>query len=709
MARVDLRCRCGHSFFVGEAQAKAPEGVECPACLERVPMPVLPPAAGRLPSRATSRGSENSTAKLLAAAIQPVAALPPSKKKAILLAAGALGLVVVTIVVTILVSGGSSGDSQRQKESADEARRRKYEELSRQDTKPETSPPPASAPSPAPAPAPAPAPPKPAPSTQYKPMPSSAPPPPAAPVIPPPPAAPPQETPTVPVSPDLIGRLRTELLGLPPFYLNAVVAPAAMARVNGVISSGRGSPEDVGGIEALLNGGKLKAVKEEMALVLQTLPILERESEEKLPVDRITYRESGRVLNCRILEDGADAVKISRTLAGGVGGQMSIRREEIASVEKGKGIGAEFATRWEAARKGALPAQVELLTWCKDNTLPGQAKLVAFSILRADPSNTLARAEAGLPADPVKNAEDLASGSLIVYQGKSWNPRQLREKFVSDGFTLVDGRWYSKKDKMISVPSLFRYERQSDKPVVFSGSAGLCHETETTFKKTVDVTTSQSTEQPEVKLVRRFYSPEMKTQLTPSIPPGIVPPVNTMELETRVLADVGIPAPGTKMTGEVAINVPVGATILEASVITTAEVKAGGSITVYFVAAPGSPEAGKRTRLYGCDPKESQSHPIPSELVRGTTEVNLVAVIEQTAAYTPKVERHRERAAVYRKNNLIQSPAVDILYHRLIPDWKAVLFPSNSNTYEVFRLKVALAEPAPQVDKVFAANPEALK
>src|SRR5204862_5138108 len=237
--------------------------------------------------------------------------------------------------------------------------------------------------------------------------------------------------------------------------------PAEKLRLNGLVASGRGTSEDASFIEALLGGAKLKAARDEVALIAQTLPTLERESQENLPVDRITYIAGGRVLNCRIVEEGEEVVKVARALSGGVGGQMPIRKDAIR-IEKGKGIGTEFATRWEAARKGALSAQVELLGWCKDNTLPGQAKLVAFTILRSDPSNTLARGEGGLSPDPVKNAEDLAKGGLIPYQGKNWNPKQLRDKFIADGYYLLGGSWYSKKDKMITVPGLFAYERQKD-------------------------------------------------------------------------------------------------------------------------------------------------------------------------------------------------------------------------------------------------------
>jgi hypothetical protein len=55
------------------------------------------------------------------------------------------------------------------------------------------------------------------------------------------------------------------------------------------------------------------------------------------------------------------------------------------------------------------------------------------------------------------------------------------------------------------------------------------------------------------------------------------------------------------------------------------------------------------------------------------------------------------------------APAVDIIHYRQIPDYKAVLFPSNSNTIEVFRLKAVVAEPAPLLTRLFSGNPDLLR
>jgi hypothetical protein len=663
MPRVDLQCSCGHKFFVGDTQLRQRGGAtECPACGS----PVKPKVA---------------TIRRAAAAPKP-ALNPKIKLYAIL---GGVGVVLAGAVFAVisLFSGKPEVDHEKQAQLKDEARRKMYEQLSAsKETK--TPPPPAPVIPEKKAPKPA----------DVKP---SAEPPKAPPAPAPAPVAP-APAPTQPeITPDLLARARTELLELHPFYLRAALTPAEKSRVESIVSAGRGPSADSDYLTWILAGEKLKTVRDEILLISRLLPIAEREARENLPVDRIVLNEGGRVVNCKVLDEGDENVKVARA-----GGQMSFRKESIQRIEKGKGIGGEFATRWETAQKGGVAPQVELLAWCKENALLSQAKLVALTIVRADPSNAAARIDAGLPADPVKHSEAVASGGVITYQGKNWTPVELKEKFLKDGYSLLDGKWYAKKEKLIAVPGLFKYEKQNDKTVIFGGTAPLCHDTETTYKQVPDPASGQTVEQAETKQVRRFYAPFMMVGLTASLPPGVVPPRSTPELSVQVNVDEGKPAAGTPMKGEVTIQVPVGAPILEASVMTAAEVKAGGSIAVYHVTNE------KQTKLYDCDPKETQSHPIPVELVRGQTEVNLLAVIEEPAAYVAKTERRRFRNAIVRKNVTV-SPAVDIIYYRQIPDYKAVLFPSTSNTNEVFRLKLALAEPAPHVDKVFAGCPDVLK
>jgi hypothetical protein len=608
-------------------------------------------------------------------------------------------VIVLGIGILAFVGSSPSVDYEKQAALAVEKRKKAFEEaVTKSAPAPVVKPPPTADPAPVkPAPV---APPK----AVMEPKPKVAPDPVPAPAAAP--AAPKSAGGTTPVNPDLSARIRTEVLSLHPFYLNLVLSPSEQSRMDRLLSGGTSVSDDVPFLQGIVSGSKLKAVRDELGLIAQTLPNLERESKEGLPVDKLTLGD-GRVLNCRVLEEDVDVVKVSRTVTGGVGGQMSFRRENIARLEKGKGIGADYAVRWESARQGALAAQVEVLVWCKENGLQGQARLAAFTILRTDPSNTQARAEAGLPADPVKNAEDLARGGAIVYQGRSWTPRDLREKLLKDGYFLVDGQWYFKKERTIAIPNLFRYEKQADKPLTIGGNGMVCHDTETTYRSVKEPGSSTVVEHSDVRYLRRFYAPPMVIEPAPSPPPGVTPPVTTYELDIRSEYDKGTPAAGALMKGEVPLFVTVGEPILEASVMTTAEVKTGGSIVVYLVTKGA--EGEKRTKLYACDPKEGQNHAIPPELIRGSTELSLVAVIEGTAGYTQKVERRHVRD-VFREGKRVTLPALDVVHSRLIPDYKAMLFPSPATgSADVFRLKATTGEPAASLNKLFEANLDALK
>lgn len=692
MARVDLQCGCGHMFFVADTTLTPQRTATCPAC----------DATVKAPAGAAAKPG----AKPAKPAAPPQASFAPepsgnSKKKLYLLIGGAAAAVLIVVGILVVALSGPKVDYEAEAAKAVEARRKAFEEISSKPEKPTPK-----TPAPAPVAAPVPAPVKPArPEPVKAPAPVPAPPKKADPVPAPAPPEPKAAPAPVKAPTEALLRVRTEVLTLHPFYVGLVVPPTDRVRIDALIGGGPAGPDDAELLQALLTGSRLKAVRDEIALIAQTIPTVEREAQEGLPVDKVTMKD-GRVLNCRVVDEGVEVVKVARALSSGVGGALPLRRENIVRIEKGKGVGAEFQARWETAQKGPLPGLIELMVWCKENTMPGQAKLVALTIARTDPANPQARLEAGLPVDPVKNAEDIASGGIIVYQGRNWPAKELLDKLLKDGYTILNGQFYSKKEKLITVPGLFRYERQNDKPVAFIGENLLSHETDTIYRSTTDPNSGLSVEQTEVRQLKRFYSPTMTVTPTDRVPAGIVVPPSTYELQIKMAIDEAVPPPNKPMKGELTISVPVGDLLLEASVMTTAEVKAGGSITVYHVS--GSGEEQKRTKLYTCDPRESESHVIPAALVRGQTEVNLVAVIEQTSSYVQKQERrHVQKALMKGKQQM--APAVDVVHYRMVPEYKAMLFPSEKNTIEVFRLKAVVADPAPQLTKLFAGNPDLLK
>lgn len=155
------------------------------------------------------------------------------------------------------------------------------------------------------------------------------------------------------------------------------------------------------------------------------------------------------------------------------------------------------------------------------------------------------------------------------------------------------------------------------------------------------------------------------------------------------------------MRGEVSISVPLNAPILEASVMTSAEVKTGGKITVYLIVD------GRRIEVYDCESRESKSHKLP-EQIRGKTEVQLVVELNGRAGYAKKTEKKRTKT-VRRDTDRVIERGVEVTWNQLIPEYPAILFPSNANTVEVFRLTATTGEPAPGLDKLFENAPEILK
>jgi hypothetical protein len=681
MANVQFRCSCGFMFVVNEAQLGKTGKASCPSCLR----PVLLDGPG--PETAPRK-----TARVLTAA--PDA----SKMRMWVMVLGAGAAVLVGVIILLLVVTGDDTPSR---------------ERARYDFR--------EAPAASGGVGRMPAPPPPPPSVNVGSPPTSGVTGSAAsafPPQPPPPPPPPAPLPAgssgtvgsavqpgaaapgaAPLPAELLQQVRDGVLALHPFYQSLALPGPDKSRIEYLAKTGMGTADDVTYLRALL-GGKIKAALDERASIVQNLERLQKEALEGLPVDRLVMSD-GRIMPCRVLEETPEAVKIERKMAGGVGGTMNFRKETLRAVEKGRGPGGEFKTKWDSASKGAVPELAGLATWCRENSMTLQLQLVAHKILAADPGHAASRADAGLAADPIARAvEAEKQGGFISYDGRSWTPRELKEKLIRDGRFLQEGQWYAKKDRMISVPGLFRYERQTDKPVLISGSVPLSHEQVVSYTAVQDVSSNSFVEKEEIKNIRRFYAPTLGVRMGGWSQGSLQ---STIEVEVQGKEDKPDQPIGSVLTGEVFITVPVGEPILEASVMTAAEVKPGSSIVVSLI------HNAERIRLYACGAKEDDLHKLP-DAVKGKTQVDLVAAISMKSAYTAKVERRRVRGLKKNNANVVIQKALDVVHHRLIPDYHAMLFPSNSNTIEVFRLKVTTGEPLPAVTKLFAnAPPELLK
>ena len=655
MARVDLRCTsCAFMFHVSDVQISK-GSVKCPSCLSVVG--VDGPVAG-----GASRGPR---------VMQAAPDVAGQRMKLYLLIAGG-GVLVLIVIVALMMGGSRPPEEPERSEVRPPAPKPAAPQVVV--TRPPAEPPkPVAVPAAAPAPAPD--------------LPASAPS--AA------PAPAPAAAPTQPIPDDLLAALRDEILAYKAWHLNLALSAADRARVEKLVKAGRGETADLDFLKAAQEQPRVRAVREEVAAIREGLAKSEKEAIEALPSDKVLMKD-GRTLQGKILEETADVLKLERKFSGGVGGILPLPKAGVKEILRGKGIGGEFKTRWEAAQKAGLAELSALMAWCKENTLPLQAALVAHAILMQDPGRAEARQEVGLSADPVaRMAEAEKQGGFITYVGRRWVPKELKEKLIRDGYVLIEGRWVGRKEKMISVPGLFRYERQEAKPVTISGNgATVAHDVEKLFTPVQDVGAGTFTEKEEVKLLRRFWTPPLDVRQENNWPVD-QPQVQAVPgYNIKPLWDKPVAAPNSTLRGEVMISVPLDAPLLGAQVMTLAEVRPGASITVSVIVD------GRREKVYDCQPKEDKSHRLPDS-IRGKTQVDLSAEFVCAAIYKPKLERRRVVAPKKQNNGTIIQPGLEVVHYRQIPEFQAVLFPSNSNTLEVFRLTAELADPAPALDKLF--------
>jgi hypothetical protein len=657
MARIDLRCTsCAFMFHVSDAQtAKGP--VKCPSCLAVVG--VDGPVAG-----GARRGPK---------VMQAAPDVGGQRMKLILLIAGG-GVLVLVVVVALMMGGGSPPPEPAAGGPSTQLPRPKQ--------------PVAPAPKPA------------VPETP-KPAAGAAPAAPSAPVPVVQPAAAPVQAPaapavvTLPIPAEVLAGLRDDLLGYKEWHLNLALSAADCARVEPLVKAGRGEQADLDFLKAVHEHARVRAVREEVAALREGIVKTEKEAFDGLPVDRVDMKD-GREIQGKIVEETAELVKIERKIAGGSTAVSPLNKDGVKAVLRGKGLGNEFKTRWEAAQKGGVNELVALLAWCKEGSLGLQSTLVANALLIQDPGRPEARQQLGLSADPVaRMLEAEKQGGFISYNGRRWVPKELKDKLIRDGYALVEGRWVARKEKMISVPGLFRYERQESKPVSISGNgATVSHEVERIYSPVQDVASGTFTEKEELKLLRRFWAPPLEVRQENAWPSDQQSVQALPNYNIKPLWDKPVAKPGSTLRGEVMISVPLDAPLLGAQVMTLAEVKPGASITVSVLVD------GRREKVYDCQAKEDKTRRLPDS-IRGKTQVDLSAEIVCTAVYKPKVERRRVAGPKKQNNGTIIQPGLEVVHYRQVPEYQALLFPSNSNTIEVFRLTAELADPAPALDKLF--------
>jgi hypothetical protein len=276
----------------------------------------------------------------------------------------------------------------------------------------------------------------------------------------------------------------------------------------------------------------------------------------------------------------------------------------------------------------------------------------------------------------------------VKLDGKEWDALELKEKLVRDGYVVIDGKWMKKKDKMLSIPGLFRYEKQEKKQLVITGDLPMASNFVMNYKAVYNASSQQFTEEKSKTFTHRLYSPELNIETVEKRRDSGV------EKETIWYEDEGKPEAGTKMAGELRIPILSDEPVLAARVIAYAEIDEG-SVTCFVESQSGRTEAYKVTKT------DTKSHNLPDAAVKNLTKFDVVFRVETAAAYVAKEEKRTLAALKKTKDNKVIQKEIEVRHKKLTLDYKTRLFASNSNQVEVFRATLTVAEPAPNLTKAF--------
>ncbi len=632
MARTQITCKCGWVFFVADGS----EG-RCPSCGNTTAAPA--PA--------------KKTARRVAQSEEPEA----GDSKKVLVLCGAGGGAVLLLVVLYFAFAGGTPKPIPPSEGPSAFR----------------SPPPVPA---APTTTPRTADPGPAmPRPPDKPRTSDTPKPPEAPKL-------------IDLPPAVVVGVQTKVLALPAYYLDKCVTPAERARIDALLSAGRGTDVDASFLSGLPNRPSIGLAGAEVAMIAAAIPDLEVKAPAELAPDRITLTD-GRAFDCRILEESAAQVKAERRIGTGVS-VMTLKREEVKDLGKGKGAGTDALQRLEKARKGGPPELMSLALWSKDQGLATLRALACHLILQADPGNEVARGELGLkpftgdaaaPVAPTPGAD----GPMVSFEGKDWPARELKAKLLKDGYVIIKGQWYGRKERVFAAPGLWKWEKLEKKPLDIIGEQ--TSNFDTVFKTRPNAAGTIIEE--EVKtFTHKFFTPPMiVTTITDNMR------VLSMEREEHVKHDEGSPKPGDKATAEVVVAFKCEAPVIEAKIKALAEVEFGAIECFLEV-------DGARLQVFRAQKKEDRTHKLP-DAIRGKSDVRLVFTIMYNAQYNSRKERRVVQPLKYGPDKKLVQKEIIVVHDRLIPNYTTRLFPSNSNTIEIFRANVVVAELSIGLNKAF--------
>ncbi len=486
---------------------------------------------------------------------------------------------------------------------------------------------------------------------------------------------------------ELIGKVKANVLSLHSWYVDKAIGEEVRRRLEAFVADGKGTAEDAAWLESISRTTALDTAKEELAAVVKKIGDLEGGITDDLPVDRLVMQD-GRTIDCKILEQTATEVKIERKLSGGVGGKMNFKMEQVKEIHKGKGAGSEFANKLAAAKAVGSPGLVALADWCKEQSLTKQRDYALWLAIRADPGNATTRTALGLGRTPDEKPAT-KSGKIVAFDGKDWDALELKTKLLKDGNVLIIGQWYKPKDRMLTIPGLFKYEKQEKKQLSVGGDLPMVANYVLSYKSVYSATSKSYTEEKTKGYTHRFFAPEMNIE-TREVKRDV-----GGEKETWWLEDEPNPKAGTAMSGEIKIPIAVDMPVLSAKVIAYAEIDQG-TVTCFVDSANGG-----RVQVYQASKKDTGSHELPTASVKNLQSFDVIFKVDTVAAYVTKDETRKIAALKKGKDNVVEQKEIEVRHKKATLDYKVRLFASNSNQVEVFRVTLTCGEAAPNWTKAF--------
>jgi hypothetical protein len=221
--------------------------------------------------------------------------------------------------------------------------------------------------------------------------------------LPPPPPPPPAATTPVTemgsVPAELVLDIEGRFAALPAGYRSLLIEKDR-ARFEELMKTRKGTSDDLEWLKSRILGEAIPGFQRDAEMIRAKVLELERKVTEYVATDVLTLKD-GRKLEGQIVQDTPETVKVRFRF-----GAVTIQKEDILKIEKGKGAALEFPAKYAEASTGTSSEKLEklsaLLPWCIEKNLSLQKEYVAFVILSLDPSYEKARTVSGLarPAPP---------------------------------------------------------------------------------------------------------------------------------------------------------------------------------------------------------------------------------------------------------------------------------------------------------------------